>query len=547
MKKIPVLTFLIVLFGLQGCGGGSSNNGTPEENEIETVDLSEFKPGGDTTVVRSESETFSRAARNLTLAEDNIFALGDAEFERVQSEGTLGPLFNANSCQGCHLKDGRGMVPADSDTAMTSMFLRIGIGRDELNGVIPDPTYGTQLQTFGVDESVSEDGLSIHNGALNEAGAIGEAFAFIEYDEVTGSYADDETYSLRRPTYKVRNASYGDFHENVQFSPRLASSMQGLGLLEAITEADILANTDENDLDMDGISGRANYGFSVINQQAEIGRFGWKASTPTVLQQSAGAYRGDIGITNSIFDEESCTSLQASCNLRAGSEDEIEPANVDTTDFILATVEFYSKTLAVNERQGFDLDTETWDEQILRGKDLFGSAGCIGCHIPNFTTGTAIGSPLGDVNGFSLSEATTDVEELSNQKIWPYTDLLLHDMGGQCDGVVREDELGESCLSGESCYWVIRCEGLADGRDDFLATGTEWRTAPLWNLGLVQVVNEQSTFLHDGRARTIEEAILWHSGVSVTEQQSEANSAWTAFINMSADERVDLITFLESL
>lgn len=548
MLKTNLATpILFLTLSLVGCGGGGSGTTTETPTpEPEVVDLTEYRPGGETTVVRSSSETFSRAADNLSLTEDNIFALGDAEFERIQSGGALGPLFNANSCQGCHLKDGRGNPPADADTPMTSMFLRVGIGRDEINGVIADPIYGSQLQTFGVDTTESTDGIAVHDGALTSAGAIGEAFAFIEYEEIAGEYSDGQSYSLQRPTYKIKNASYGDFDENVVFSPRVASSMQGLGLLEAIPEDQILQNVDETDQNLDGISGRANYGWSAINDQTELGRFGWKASTPTVLQQSSGAYRGDLGITNSLFDEESCTNMQTACIQEAGNEDEISPS-VDTTDFILATVEFYSKTLAVNERDGFDIATETWDEQVLRGKQLFGDAGCTQCHTASFVTGTAAGSHLGDVDGFSLSAPSTVVAELSNQTIWPYTDMLIHDMGGQCDAVVREDELGASCTTGAACYWVVRCEGLADGRDDFLATGTEWRTAPLWNLGLVQEVNAQAGFLHDGRARTIEEAVLWHSGSSDSEQSSEANTAWTAYIDMSADERTDLLAFLESL
>ena len=540
MKKSILYSGFFVGLALQGCGGGSSNSSD------EQLDTAAFMPGGATTVSRSSSETFSRPAANLTFSENNTFALGDAEFERVQSSGDIGPLFNATSCQGCHLKDGRGNPPPDQDTPMTSMFLRVSIGRDEINGVIPDPIYGGQIQTFGVDTSQSADGLPVHDGALNGAGAVGEAFAFIEYQDVSGQYADGTEYRLQRPVYKLRDASYGDFDPDAVFSPRVASSMQGLGLLEAIEEGDILENADPEDRNSDGISGRANFGFSVLSGQIEMGRFGWKASTPTVLQQSFGAYLGDLGITSSFLNEENCSPLQTACIQAAGDEDETFP-RVDTRDFTLAIVEFYSQTLAVNQRDGFDVETQTFSEDIVRGQTLFNESGCVDCHTASFVTGEAEGSVLGQVNGFVLSPDVEPVEALSDQLIWPYSDLLLHDMGGECASVVRETALGETCESGSECYWVIRCDGLADGRDDFLATGSEWRTAPLWNLGLVQVVNPQAGFLHDGRARTIEEAILWHSGMTDSEQRSEAHESWQAFIDMPAADRSDLLAFLQSL
>ena len=132
---------------------------------------------------------------------------------------------------------------------------------------------------------------------------------------------------------------------------------------------------------------------------------------------------------------------------------------------------------------------------------------------------------------------------LSKQVIWPFTDLLLHDMGGSCR-VTREEDNGDSCAdeAAASCLWVQRCDGLADGRPDFEASGSEWRTAPLWGLGLAQVVNERAGFLHDGRARTIEEAILWHG-----HEESESRGAWEFFVNLNLSQREALLAFLESL
>ena len=227
------------------------------------------------------------------------------------------------------------------------------------------------------------------------------------------------------------------------------------------------------------------------------------------------------------------------CVAAASTEADDHAGGVDISDVELALVEFYTRLLAVPERRGFDAETETWDEDVLRGRALFFESGCAKCHRQRWRTGSAVGSVLGEVRLNVLEEGAAPIEVLSDQVIFPYTDLLLHDMGGSCDPVQREQAEGGTCTAGENCVWVLRCEGLADGRTEGRAGGREWRTPPLWGLGLVKTVNERATFLHDGRARTVAEAILWHAG--------EAQQSRDAFVALAQNERTDLLAFLGSL
>jgi len=292
---------------------------------------------------------------------------------------------------------------------------------------------------------------------------------------------------------------------DVAISPRMSPPMYGLGLLEAIPESDILALADPNDADKDGISGRPNWVFDPVKQAQDdteprsLGRFGWKASTPSVLVQAAGAYRDDIGITNYLFTTESIagTPLYDSYRTTHPDDDGQAAQGYEVSEEVVKQVVFYSNTLAVPARRNVD------DTQVRHGAALFDNAKCTGCHHPSFVTGThpGIWGPSG----------SSSVDAVKAQRIYPFTDMLLHDMG----------------------------EGLADGRTDYAANGHEWKTRPLWGIGLTQTVNGLSGFLHDGRARTLEQAILWHGG--------EAEAAKERFRTMSASDRAALIAFLKSL
>ncbi|MEL7449460.1 MAG: di-heme oxidoredictase family protein [Pseudomonadota bacterium] len=541
-----------------GCGGGGGGGSdspalpdppptaqpppTPDPPTSTAPELTsgERFSGGAAGTSASNEQAFSKAppAIEADFTDDANFKSGNAIF-RNDHEGQ-GPVLNAATCQGCHVRDGRGIVPPNQQTPFDSMFLRLSVGSDADGNPIPDPSYGTQLQTFGAASFNGNDitvGLSSFGGGTTEA--IGEAFAFIEYEEVPGAYPDGETYSLRMPTYKVRELSYGDFVDGIQFSPRVAQQMIGLGLLGAIPEADIRALADPDDADSDGISGRVNESFDPTTESLELGRYGYKATSASVLQQTAGAYRGDMGVTSRFATEEPCAANQASCIAAAMLEPDPHPGAVDISDLELALVEFYGRLLAVPDRRGYNADTDTWDADIVAGREHFFDAGCGACHAHSFETSTAAGSVLGEISLSTLTPDAPPIDVLSNQTIFPYTDLLLHDMGGSCQPVAREDADGNVCNAGDNCIYVLRCEGLADGRPDRLASGTEWRTAPLWGLGLVQTVSPAATFLHDGRARTIEEAVLWHGG--------EAQTARDAFSNLPAAERARMLAFLESL
>ena len=259
--------------------------------------------------------------------------------------------------------------------------------------------------------------------------------------------------------------------------------MFGLGLLEAVSEADVVALADENDANGDGISGRPNYVWDVAAQALRLGRFGWKANQPSLRQQTAAAYNGDMGITTGLFSLEPAAGQSQAGNQPPSS------APADLPDAELAKATFYVQTLGVPARRDVNND------QVKAGKALFVSAKCASCHVARLNTSPAAGLPA----------------ETAGQTIYPYTDLLLHDMG----------------------------PGLADHRPDFRASGSEWRTPPLWGIGLSEVVNGHSTFLHDGRARSLTEAIMWHGG--------EAQSSAEAVGRMSAADRAKLLAFLKSL
>ncbi len=445
--------------------------------------------GAATSLAKLNSNAFSHPSANLKGKQRSDFFVGNGVFKKVwvsspasthASDG-LGPLFNARSCQRCHLKDGRGHPPEGPDDLATSMFLRISIPpvtEEELAALaskekltIPDPNYGTQLQDLAVPGLPSEGRMRI------------------TYKEFDVPLSGGETATLRRPSYSVDQLGYGPLHPDAMLSPRVSPQMIGLGLLEAIHPGDILAKADPDDRDGDGISGKPQMVRSEGSNDLTLGRFGWKATSPTVAIQSAGAFAGDIGISSSHIPNPfgECTELQEEClNMPTGVQDRLGPFEI--SDKIFDLVVSYSKNLAVPARRDVD------DTAVLSGKRVFYEAGCTACHTPNYVTSREAESP-----------------EHRFQLIWPYTDMLLHDMG----------------------------DGLADNRPVGDATGREWRTAPLWGIGLTETVNGHSYFLHDGRARSLLEAVLWHGG--------EAQAARDAVVSMPPQDRADLITFLGSL
>jgi CxxC motif-containing protein (DUF1111 family) len=460
VKRFVPLVFLIPAIAIVFVGSCRKAEPLSEEDDIEWLS------GGSQTVFTEGSGAYSSEFPILNAGKSEIHGVGDAAFEAqfisapaVLRPG-LGTIFNSNSCVSCHIADGRGKPPAGSEQ-MVSMLIRLSIpGADVHGGPNPVPGFGGQLQQRAI------------HGIKPEAGVN------ISYSEQILTFHDGEEYRLRYPSYTLENA-YQPVPLGMMTSARVAPPVFGLGLLEAIDENRILENEDITDADGDGISGKANFVWDVIRQTNVLGRFGWKASQPDLLQQSAGAYNEDMGITNFIFPVESSFGQEQYDQL----QDEHE-----VSDSLLYAVAFYIRTLAVPARRNAD------DPEVIMGKKIFKEAKCASCHIPKMKTKVDVAFP-----------------EISNQTIFPYTDLLLHDMGPE----------------------------LADHRPDYLADGFEWRTPPLWGIGLTQIVNGHQNFLHDGRARTLLEAIMWHGG--------EAEQSREYVRNLSQQDRSRLIKFLESL
>ena len=495
----------------------------------------EYLAGGDATLFVFDEDAFSTRPAMIAqnFKHDGNFTSGDHLFRTPHHD--IGPLLNTGTCQGCHLNDGRGVVPSAPDRPMTSMLVKLG--RADGNA---DPVYGDQIQPFALQSFTTSDfesGFARYLGSINGDALYGEAFPFVEYEVVSGTYPDGIGFELRNPVVKVKDMSFGDFAEDIRFSARLAPQVFGAGLLEAIPQDHILKLADPDDTDSDGISGRASMVTEKYTGETKLGRFAYKAQNPSVLQQVAGAYNGDIGITTSLFGDEPCTDAQLACQMTAEQERRVGEEK-DFSDLKLAMVEFYNRVLGVPARRGYDADSQTWSQAVVTGRKLFMAANCSGCHTPRHVTGEAAGSLLGEISLVGLEPEAEPIAMLSEQTIFPYTDLLLHDMGGSC-AVTRELADGSNCDGGEQCFYVQRCDGLADGLIQGDASGSEWKTPALWGLGLVQIVNPKSTFLHDGRARTIEEAILWHG--------SEAEASKLAFMALTAEQRADVLTFLESL
>lgn len=445
--------------------------------------------GAQTVRARDSTDAFSQPAANLSFQQELDFRVGNGLFRRVwvsapsstlASDG-LGPLYNARSCQRCHLRDGRGHPPGGPEDSVVSMVLRISIPDQDAGEIAqyiagthataPDPVYGRQLQDFSLPGHAPEYRLQV------------------AYEDIEVPLVGDEPAFLRAPSYTAAEPGYGPLHPDAMLSPRVAPQMIGMGLLEAIPSEDILAWADPEDRDGDGISGNPQIVWSAAYDRPMLGRFGHKAGNPTLLDQTAAAFAGDIGISSPIHPAGwgDCTDLQPACmSAQHGGDMEQEGFEIDRAGLDLVT--FYSRTLGVPARRNID------DPQVLRGREVFYRTGCTACHRPNFVTHRLSGD-----------------NPASFQLIWPYTDLLLHDMG----------------------------PGLADNRPEGRANGQEWRTAPLWGIGLTETVSGQSGFLHDGRARTLLEAVLWHGG--------EAAPARDSVVALPPTDRADLIRFLESL
>ncbi len=439
----------------------SSTGDTPSwPPDIAPLEDGELRPGGDTTTDVFGVGAFVQEAANLSLLRRAQFEAGLQFFQLnwesapgVAALDGLGPTYNATSCSGCHARNGRGHPPGPRDPDSPGVLLRLRSARG-----IPDPRYGDQLQPRSIPGVAAEGRLETSPTSVRT----------IELDQ--------ESVTLSQMGYSVPELSFGPLAASTAPSARIAMQLVGGGLLEAISQSDIVAWEDPQDRDGDGISGRAAW-----LSEAQLGRFGWKASQATVRSQTAAAFLGDLGITTDVRSSNNCPSVQTACaDAPTGGSPELSSTRLDATAA-------YVRLLGVPARRGGDT------QEVLQGKALFNRVGCGRCHRAHYTT----------------HESTEP--ELSAQMIWPYSDLLLHDMG----------------------------DGLADGSAEGAASDREWRTAPLWGLGLVEAVNGTRELLHDGRARTLAEAILWHAG--------EAEGVTAAYAELSAEQRRRLHEFVESL
>jgi len=487
--------FLFVIsFCIAACEQGALNPSNTELVEFDSA--SAALPGGEGSTAFLPFPSYDKPFANLPENARADFYAGKALAEQpwikapttTTARDGLGPIYNARTCLSCHIRGGRGRMP-DSGGELRQGIVRLSLSPQaseqhanslSLLGVIPEPTYGDQLQT----QSVSLAHQLRQKAAKTEFSKTDvppEAYVKIVWHERNFSYPDGATANLRKPLIELTNQGYGELHQDTRFSLRNAPPIHGMGLLERIPQSSIDSIADPQDNNRDGISGRVNQVWDVEAKQTRPGRFGLKANRPSLAMAVAGAFANDVGISNPLFSESPCTPKQTRCLQQANGND---AEGVELPAHLLELVVNFNRNLGVPSAR----------ESSENGRRAFTHVGCVNCHQPSFTTSLDPQRP-----------------HLSQQIIWPYSDLLLHDMS----------------------------EELADNRTDFTANGSEWRTPPLWGLGLSAKVNGSMHLLHDGRARSVEEAILWHSG--------EGENAKQLFTALPEETRLALIQFVESL
>lgn len=459
---------------------------------VPEFEQAEHLPGGGMTGKGLSDRSFVQVGRNVDRKEELLFWTGFSLFRdpwviapsSTKDRDGLGPLFNTRSCISCHSSGGKGPAPQEGQSKPSALVIRFGSIEAP---IFSDPIYGGQLQPRAI--AVTHSNI--------QPDLLGEAQLQLSYQHISGEYADGKPYTLRQPSYQLVDLAYGDLDKRTGISPRFSPVIYGVGLLDAISEQDLLAQEDINDVNQDGISAKynrvpvapSNHNTSIfhdaIDENLGIGRFGHKAKHPSLHQQVAAAFRDDIGITNTSFVDETCSSKQENCQAASTVGGHID---VEIPDKLLDLVTQFNQLMAVPPAR--DLEKK----QVLQGRELFYQLGCESCHTASYTT-----------------DAEYPHKSLANQTIWPYTDLALHDMG----------------------------EDLADGANEYDATAREWRTPPLWGIGARKNMRSENLYLHDGRARTVAEAILWHGGEAQVSQQS--------FIQLDQAQRNALLAFLDAI
>ncbi len=434
------------------------------------------------TVLRADAHAYAQPAPSLSERQQEIFLRGRAHFDRpwvvfglTGGDWGLGPTYVADRCSVCHAGGGRGAPPEAPNEQLHSMLVRVSVPGDRLNGT-PRPHPHYGDQL----QNRALQGQSIET--LHAYAPVpAEAELYVEWEEHEVAFADGETARLRRPKLRIERLAFGELGTQAMLSLRNAPPIFGLGLLEAVPEETLLDLAARQRAH--GLNGRPNYVWDATNQRRTLGRFGWKANQPSVRQQIAAAAWGDMGVTSSLFPRQNCSDVQTLCR------QEVPGNDPELTDSQWDELEIWTLGLAVPARRNWD------DAEVQRGARLFESAQCDHCHVPTLVT----------------ADVYARLPQLSRQMFHAYTDLLLHDMG----------------------------EALSDGRPDFEAGARDWRTPPLWGLGLSERVNGRGALMHDGRARNVVEAIFWHGG--------EAQAARESFRRMPKAERAALIKFLQAI
>ena len=469
--------------------------------QLASFDPQEIKQGGDSGISITSAESYSKPSSNLTALRKGSFFIGNAFFQQpwviapasTDSRDGLGALFNVAACQSCHVKDGRGHAPMSSEDDADSLLIRLSMPattdeqrqqlRDSLIEKVVHPMYGGQLQDRGIQ------------------GVPAEARIAVQWTDKPVTFADGYVETLRAPRFELTKPGYGAFDNEMMVSPRVALPMIGLGLLEQIPDDDIKKQAVNNNSTSD-ISGKFNWVMDPQTGKHALGRFGWKAGQTKLITQNQSAFNEDMGLTSNIRPHESCMPSQTACiNATTGADEQGNgKPPVEVNDEIAKFVEFYTRNLAVPHRRNAD------DKLVLAGKKRFYDMGCQSCHTPRY----------------QLPKTDDDHLEQHGQVIYPYTDLLLHDMG---------DALADRTIAGKL--------PAKNAQVEFLANSYEWRTPALWGIGLAQNVDPQATFLHDGRARTLMEAVLWHGGEAENQRQK--------VLKLDKQGRAELNAFLKSL
>ncbi|MFT6863090.1 MAG: CxxC motif-containing protein (DUF1111 family) [Akkermansiaceae bacterium] len=435
----------------------------------------EYYSGGETTVFIENNKAFSRPLANISPKTLRHHSIGNS-------------FFNQNWIEAPASTTGRdGLGPIFNARSCSACHPNDGKGRPLMNGV----------NKLGMVTRISIPGRADDGGPLGDPryGTQLSDFALptlepearirIKYTRTLANFANQESFFLRKPELVVTNLSMGPLSDEIRFSNRLAPPVHGMGLIDALADETILSFADPDDRDGDGISGRPNTVWDREKGKKGLGRFGWKASQATLKQQIADAFLNDIGITSGLHPREALSPYQHETLALGTHKDGATP---EASDKIIDRVTTYLATIAPPARRQIE------EDGVQRGQKIFQQIKCASCHIPEMVT-----------------RPDASLPELANQTIRPYSDFLLHDMGPR----------------------------LADGRQDFEASGREWRTPPLWGIGLQHVVSRHSFFLHDGRAQNVIEAILWHGG--------EGQDSCDQFVALPRDDREALFKFLNSL